>query len=68
MSWRMIGFGGEIVCGSCPPGYPKIPKDQDPPYLFLDSSRLSDKLAWKPRDATDESLRLIVSTKSRVKA
>lgn len=56
----MTGFKGEIVFGSYPPGYPQRPISQDPPYLALDSSRISDELGWTPQFTLEEGLKLTV--------
>jgi dTDP-glucose 4,6-dehydratase len=44
----LLGFGGKIVYGSYPPGYPQRPAVWDPDYLVLDSSRIRKVLRWKP--------------------
>jgi nucleoside-diphosphate-sugar epimerase len=44
----MTGFNGKIVFGSYPPGYPQRPSSQDPQYLVLDNSKITDELGWKP--------------------
>ncbi len=56
----MTNFKGKIVFGSYPPRYPQRPKSQDPPYLVLDSGRITRELGWKPRYSLDEGLRLTV--------
>ena len=45
---ELLGFKGEIVYGSYPPGYPQRPATWDPDYLVLDSSRIGKNLGWHP--------------------
>ena len=56
----MTGFKGKIVFGSYPPGYPQRPKSQDPRYLVLDNSRISQELNWKPSHTLAEGLKLTI--------
>ena len=56
----MTGFKGKIVFGSYPPGYPQRPKSQDPQYLVLDNSRISQELNWKPSHTLAEGLKLTI--------
>jgi UDP-glucose 4-epimerase len=57
---KMTGFNGKIVFGYYPPGYPQRPKSQDPRYLVLDNSKISEELGWKPAHALQEGLKLTV--------
>ncbi len=58
----MTGFSGKIQFGSYPPGYPQRPVSQDPPYLTLDSSRISKELGWHPKYSLDEGLKLTIES------
>lgn len=51
-----IGFGGEIVSGSYPPGYPRRPTTVDTDYIVLDSSLVREILGWRPTVTLDEGL------------
>ncbi len=69
----MTGFRGKVVFGSYPPGYPQRPKSQDPPYLVLDSSRISRELGWSPKHSLEQGLQLTIDmwksgTKQQVSA
>ena len=57
---RMTGYQGKIVFGSYPPGYPQRPISQDPQYLVLDSSKISNELGWKPSYTLEEGLKQTV--------
>ena len=64
----ITGFKGKIVFGSYPPGYPRRPGSQDPAYLVLDSSKISQELDWKPKYSLDKGLRTTVEMwKSEIK-
>ncbi len=54
------GFSGKIVFGSYPPGYPQRPRSQDPPYLVLDSYKITRELGWRPKFTLDQGLKLTV--------
>src|SRR5437867_13388190 len=56
----LTGFKGKIVFGSYPPGYPQRPSSQDPAYLVLDNSRISQELNWKPSHTLAEGLKLTI--------
>lgn len=45
---EVVGFNGKIVDDTYPPGYPQRPVQWDPPYLVLDSAKISKVLGWKP--------------------
>lgn len=45
---KIIGFGGKIVHGTYPPGYPQRPTTWDPDYLVLDNTKIRETLGWKP--------------------
>jgi len=57
---EMIHFTGQIVEGSYPPGYPIRPAKLDTKYIVLDSSRITNKLGWKPNVTLDEGLAMAV--------
>jgi len=59
---KMVGFDGEIVCGSYPPGYPWRPVPRDPDYLVLDSTKIREILGWKPTVTLAEGLRKTVES------
>jgi nucleoside-diphosphate-sugar epimerase len=52
----IIGFTGRIVDNSYPPGYPVRPKQWDTDYIVLDSSRITEKLGWRPSTTLREGL------------
>jgi UDP-glucose 4-epimerase len=56
----MIGFNGKIIFGSYPPGYPQRPTSQDPQYLVLDNSKITEELGWKPAHTLPEGLKLTI--------
>jgi len=56
----MLGFKGQIVERSYPPGYPMRPAKLDTKYIVLDSSRIMKKLGWKPSVTLDEGLAMAV--------
>jgi len=58
---RVVGFGGKVVSGSYPPGYPIRPAHQDTDYIVLDSSKIRSKLGWKPSVGLEEGLKRVVS-------
>jgi len=57
---EMVNFKGQIVEGSYPPGYPMRPPKLDTKYIVLDSSRIMEKLGWKPSVTLDEGLAMAV--------
>jgi nucleoside-diphosphate-sugar epimerase len=57
---KIVGFKGEIVDGSYPPGYPMRPADWDTEYIVLDSSKIRRVLGWNPSVTLDEGLRKTV--------
>jgi nucleoside-diphosphate-sugar epimerase len=61
----LIGFKGNLVFGSYPPGYPQRPQSQDPAYLVLDSARISKEVGWHPRFTLDEGLKQAVELWNR---
>lgn len=58
---EIVGFGGKVVYGSYPPGYPQRPTQWDPEYLVLDSSKIGRVLGWRPRVTLMEGLEKTVS-------
>lgn len=59
---KIIGFSGQIVYGSYPPGYPWRPVSQDPDYLVLDSTKIRKILGWKPTVTLEEGLEKTVES------
>ncbi len=57
---NLTGYRGKVVFGSYPPGYPQRPQGQDPPYLVLDSAKISKETGWKPKYSLDEGLKQTV--------
>lgn len=53
-------FKGKILYGSYPPGYPQRPAQWDPQHLVLDSSKIQNRLGWKPTVTLKEGLRKTV--------
>lgn len=58
----IIGFTGRIVDNSYPPGYPVRPKQWDTDYIVLDSSRIREKLDWRPSVSLIEGLTKTVTS------
>jgi nucleoside-diphosphate-sugar epimerase len=57
---KMLRFDGrKIEFGSYPPGYPMRPLVSDQPYLVLDSSKIRDELAWKPKIQLEEGINIV---------
>ena len=65
---RLVAFGGKIVYGSYPPGYPQRPATWDPDYLVLDSSRIRKVLGWQPTVSLEEGLRRTINSWREMKA
>jgi len=57
---KMIHFTGRVVEGAYPPGYPMRRATLDTEYIVLDSSRIMEKLGWKPSVTLDEGLSMAV--------
>jgi nucleoside-diphosphate-sugar epimerase len=57
---EIIGFKGEIVEGSYPPGYPTRPAKLDTEYIVLNSNKIRSELQWKPTLSLDQGLKRIV--------
>lgn len=53
---NLIGYDGRIVEGSYPPGYPMRPANWDTESIVLDSTKIRDKLGWRPSVSLDEGL------------
>jgi nucleoside-diphosphate-sugar epimerase len=53
---KLLGFTGEIIHGSYPPGYPQRPATWDPDYLVLDNSRIRKVLGWQASVSLKEGL------------
>jgi nucleoside-diphosphate-sugar epimerase len=53
---KLVGYTGKIVEGSYPPGYPMRPANWDTQYIVLDSTRIRERLGWKPTVTLDEGL------------
>jgi len=53
-------FKGKILYGSYPPGYPQRPAQWDPQHLVLDSTKIQNRLGWKPTVTLKEGLRRTV--------
>jgi nucleoside-diphosphate-sugar epimerase len=58
----LLGFTGEIVYESYPPGYPQRPAIWDPDYLVLDSSKIRKILDWHPSVSLKEGLARTIDT------
>lgn len=56
----IIGFDGQIVEGSYPPGYPERPASWDTDYIVLNSEKIRSKLEWNPSVTLDEGLEQVV--------
>ena len=57
----ILGFKGKIVYGSYPPNYPKRPSFADPPYLVMNSGKLTASTGWKPKYSLREGLKATIS-------
>jgi len=55
-----MGYGGEIIAGSYPPGYPYRPAKWDTEYIVLDSSKIRAKLGWKPSVTLQQGLKITI--------
>jgi nucleoside-diphosphate-sugar epimerase len=56
----IVGYKGEIVEGSYPPGYPARPANWDTDFIVLNSEKIRSKLGWKPSVALEEGLQRVV--------
>lgn len=59
---KIMNFGGRIVGGSYPPGYPVRPAHLDTEYIVLNNEKIRSKLGWKPSVTLDEGLRRVVES------
>ena len=57
---KMVGFKGQIIEGSYPPGYPVRPANLDTEYIVLKSEKIRSRLGWKPSLGLDDGLRRVV--------
>ena len=57
-----LGFNGDIVYGSYPPGYPQRPAMWDPDYLVLDNTKIKKILNWQPSVTLEDGLKKTIST------
>jgi nucleoside-diphosphate-sugar epimerase len=46
---KIVGYSARIVQNSYPPGYPIRPAEWDTEYIVLDSSRIRQRLGWRPK-------------------
>jgi dTDP-glucose 4,6-dehydratase len=56
---RITGFGGKVIEGSYPPGYPVRPAS-DTDYIVLRSEKIRSQLGWKPSVTIEEGLKRVV--------
>ena len=56
----MLGFKGQIVEGSYPPGYSWRPAKLDTKYIVLDSSKIWKTLGWSPLVSLEDGLKMTV--------
>lgn len=54
---KTVGFNGNCIYNSYPPGYPQRPAMWDPDYLVLDSAKIRKILGWKPKVTLEEGLK-----------
>jgi nucleoside-diphosphate-sugar epimerase len=65
---KLLGFTGQIVYGSYPPGYPQRPARWDPDYLVLDSSKIRKIIGWQPSVTLKEGLTRTIDVWRKVSA
>lgn len=56
----LVGFKGNIVWDSYPPGYPHRPAHWDPDYLVLDSTEIKSRLKWEPDVSLKVGLKRVI--------
>jgi dTDP-glucose 4,6-dehydratase len=57
----LIGYNGNIIDGSYPPGYPIRPAEWDTDYIVLNSRKIGTRLGWAPRVSLEEGLKRTVA-------
>jgi nucleoside-diphosphate-sugar epimerase len=59
---KIVGYEGEIVEGSYPPGYPMRPSNWDTEYIVLDSGRIRETIGWVPQVTLEMGLQRTVNS------
>lgn len=59
---KIVGYHGEIVNGSYPPGYPMRPSNWDTKYIVLDSGRIREQIGWTPQVTLEMGLQKTVNS------
>ena len=57
---KLTGYSQKVVPGQWPPGYPPRPAQHENEVVWLDASKIKQKIGWQPRYSLEQGLKLTV--------